>query len=70
LAHTKDLEKLEDVKKRELPDTLQNQEIIRQLNLGMKLSDVEYQADNTKATFFYSADDRVGLSRTDQNVGQ
>ena len=25
----------------------------------MKLSDIEYQADNTKATFFYSADDRV-----------
>jgi cell fate regulator YaaT (PSP1 superfamily) len=25
----------------------------------MKLSDVEYQADNSKATFYYSADDRV-----------
>lgn len=25
----------------------------------MKLSDIEYQADNAKATFFYSADDRV-----------
>ncbi len=25
----------------------------------MKLSDIEYQADNTKATFYYSADDRV-----------
>lgn len=25
----------------------------------MKLSDIEYQADNVKATFFYSADDRV-----------
>ena len=25
----------------------------------MKLSDVEYQADNAKATFYYSADDRV-----------
>src|SRR6186713_1156106 len=25
----------------------------------MKLSDIEYQADNMKATFFYSADDRV-----------
>jgi hypothetical protein len=25
----------------------------------MKLSDIEFQADNTKATFFYSADDRV-----------
>jgi hypothetical protein len=25
----------------------------------MKLSDVEYQSDNTKATFYYSAEDRV-----------
>ena len=25
----------------------------------MKLSDIEFQADNTKATFFYTADKRV-----------
>lgn len=28
-------------------------------NLQMKISDVEYQGDKTKATFFYTADDRV-----------
>jgi len=59
LAHQKDLEKLEEVKKRELPTLYRTREIIRQTNLQMKLSDVEYQADNTKATFYYSADDRV-----------
>jgi len=59
IAHTKDLEKLEEVKKRELPTLYRTREIIRQTNLMMKLSDVEYQADNTKATFYYSADDRV-----------
>ena len=59
LAHTKDLEKYEEVKKRELPTLYRTREIVRQLNLAMKLSDVEYQADNTKATFFYSAEDRV-----------
>jgi cell fate regulator YaaT (PSP1 superfamily) len=59
IAHTKDLEKYEDVKKRELPTLYRTREIIRQLNLAMKLSDVEYQADNIKASFFYSADDRV-----------
>jgi cell fate regulator YaaT (PSP1 superfamily) len=59
IAHPKDLEKLEDVKKRELPTLYRTREIIRLTNLQMKLSDVEYQADNTKATFFYSADDRV-----------
>jgi cell fate regulator YaaT (PSP1 superfamily) len=59
LAHTKDLEKFEEVKKRELPTLYRTREIIRQLNLNMKLSDVEYQSDNIKASFFYSADDRV-----------
>jgi cell fate regulator YaaT (PSP1 superfamily) len=59
LANTKDLEKLEEVKKRENPTLYRTREIIRQLNLQMKLSDVEYQADNMKATFFYSAEDRV-----------
>jgi len=59
LAHQKDLEKLEDVKKRELPTLYRTREILRDMKLNMKLSDIEFQADNTKATFFYSADDRV-----------
>ena len=59
IAHQKDLEKFEEVKKRELPTLYRTREIIRNLKLEMKLSDIEYQADNTKATFFYSADDRV-----------
>jgi cell fate regulator YaaT (PSP1 superfamily) len=59
LAHQKDLEKFEDVKKRELPTLYRTREIIRDLKLEMKLSDIEFQADNAKATFFYSADDRV-----------
>jgi cell fate regulator YaaT (PSP1 superfamily) len=59
LATQKDLEKLEDVKKRELPTLYRTREITRDLKLQMKLSDIEYQADNTKATFYYSADDRV-----------
>ncbi|MBS1680936.1 MAG: Signal peptidase-like protein [Bacteroidetes bacterium] len=59
LAHTKDLEKFEEVKKRELPALYHAREVIRKMNLGMKLSDVEFQADNTKAVFYYSADERV-----------
>jgi cell fate regulator YaaT (PSP1 superfamily) len=59
LATQKDLEKLADVKKRELPTLYRTREITRDLKLQMKLSDIEYQADNTKATFYYSADDRV-----------
>jgi cell fate regulator YaaT (PSP1 superfamily) len=59
IAHQRDLEKFEEVKKREMPTLYRTREIIRNLKLEMKLSDIEYQADNLKATFFYSADDRV-----------
>jgi cell fate regulator YaaT (PSP1 superfamily) len=59
IAHTKDLERFEEVKKRELPTLYRTREIVRDLKLQMKLSDVEYQADNTKATFYYSAEERV-----------
>jgi len=59
IAHTKDLEKHEEVKNRELPSLYRAREIIRDQKLTMKLSDVEFQADNTKAVFFYSADERV-----------
>ncbi len=59
MAHTKDLEKHEEVKNRELPSLYHAREVIRKMKLGMKLSDVEFQADNTKAVFFYSADERV-----------
>lgn len=59
IATQKDLEKFEQVKARELPTLFRTREIIRDLKLEMKLTDIEYQADNTKATFYYSADDRV-----------
>ncbi|MCA6078128.1 PSP1 domain-containing protein [Fulvivirga sedimenti] len=59
IAHEKDLEKYLEVQQRELPTLYRTRQIIQQLGLSMKLSDVEYQADNSKATFYYSADDRV-----------
>jgi cell fate regulator YaaT (PSP1 superfamily) len=59
IAHEKDLEKFEEVQKRDMPTLYRTRQIIGDLKLDMKLSDVEYQADNTKATFYYSADDRV-----------
>ena len=34
-------------------------EIAARLSLQMKINDVEYQGDNTKAIFYYTADDRV-----------
>ncbi len=59
IAHHKDLEKLAEVSNRESPTLYRTRQIIQDLKLEMKLSDVEFQADNSKATFYYSADDRV-----------
>ncbi|NJM93393.1 MAG: hypothetical protein HC842_00900, partial [Cytophagales bacterium] len=55
----KDIEKYQEVKVRELPTLHRTREIVKELSLDMKLSDVEFQADNSKATFYYSAEDRV-----------
>ncbi|EOZ96928.1 Signal peptidase-like protein [Indibacter alkaliphilus LW1] len=59
IATQKDIEKWDDAKNREIPTLYRSKQIIDELNLQMKLSDVEFQADNSKATFYYSADDRV-----------
>ncbi len=59
IATEKDLSKYDEVKLREMPTLFRTKQIIDNLKLSMKLSDVEYQADNSKATFYYSADDRV-----------
>ena len=59
IASQRDLEKFESVRNREDSTLYKTKEIIQELKLQMKLTDVEFQADNTKATFFYSADERV-----------
>ena len=59
VATQRDMEKFEEVRKREMPTMYRTREIILELGLEMKLTDVEFQADNSKATFFYSAEERV-----------
>jgi cell fate regulator YaaT (PSP1 superfamily) len=59
IASSHDLEKYEKVQNRENSTLYRSREIIQQMGLKMKLTDVEYQADNAKATFYYSADERV-----------
>jgi cell fate regulator YaaT (PSP1 superfamily) len=58
-ALPKDIEKYQSAKNRELPTLFRTRNIINDLKLNMKLSDVEFQSDGTKATFYYSAEDRV-----------
>lgn len=55
----KDVESFQHHKAREQQVQMRSRAIARQLNLQMKLSEVEIQADGKKATFFYTADDRI-----------
>ena len=58
-ASQKDIDVWQTSREREQETQRKGREIISKLGLKMKLSDVEYQGDGTKATFYYTADDRV-----------
>jgi len=58
-AGDRDLEIMHQNKAREKEALIRTRAIARQLNLDMKVSEVEFQADGRKATFYYIADDRV-----------
>ena len=58
-AGDRDLELWKQNKAREPQAITRARSIARQLKIEMKLSEVEFQADGRKATFFYTADGRV-----------
>lgn len=55
----RDIETFKISKGREKEILARSRAIARQLNVQLKLSEVEIQADGKKGTFFYTADDRV-----------
>ncbi len=54
-----DIAKWEENKAREKEALVRSRAMARKMNLEMKLAEVEIQADGKKATFYYTADDRV-----------
>lgn len=54
-----DVEKWRSAKEMEWETMHKARKLALDLRLSMKISDVDYQADKTKATFFYTADGRV-----------
>ncbi|NLV18259.1 MAG: hypothetical protein GXY51_02070 [Bacteroidetes bacterium] len=58
-ARPVDLQKWEEAKMLETPTMLRSRQIAEELKLNMKIGDVEYQGDKTKAIFYYIADERV-----------
>ncbi|MDE6396596.1 MAG: hypothetical protein K2K84_04935 [Muribaculaceae bacterium] len=58
-AKPADMEKYEEARARENDTMIRSRRIAESLGLNMKIGDVEYQGDGTKAIFYYIADERV-----------
>lgn len=54
-----DIDKYTEAKEREHSTMIRTRQIAINLNLNMKIGDVEYQGDGNKAIFYYIADERV-----------
>jgi cell fate regulator YaaT (PSP1 superfamily) len=59
LAHETDIKKWNEIKSLEFDTMHKTRTIALELKLEMKVSDVEFQGDGKKATFYYTADGRV-----------
>lgn len=58
-ASQKDIDIWSDARSKEDPMKVVAREIAIRLELEMKISDIEFQGDGSKATFYYTANDRV-----------
>jgi cell fate regulator YaaT (PSP1 superfamily) len=58
-ARDLDIRKWREAIALEYETMIQSRKIAAELNLNMKIGDVEYQGDKTKAIFYYIADERV-----------
>lgn len=59
IANQEDIDKWIQARTLEKEVMFQSRTLALNLNLNMKISDVEYQGDLSKATFYYTAEDRV-----------
>ena len=58
-ASQKDIEVWQELRKKENDVKIQARKIAYAIGLAMKITDVEYQGDGSKITFYYTADSRV-----------
>ena len=59
LANQRDIEVWQQSREKEESVKIQARKIAYALNLNMKITDVEFQGDGQKVTFYYTADNRV-----------
>ena len=62
-ARPSDIERYEEAKAREQETMIRSRQIAKELELDMKIGDVEYQGDGNKAIFYYIADARVDFRK-------
>lgn len=59
IASQNDIDKWKAARDREEPMKVRARQLAIQLQLEMKISDIEFQGDASKATFYYTSEDRV-----------
>ncbi|MDX1444575.1 regulatory iron-sulfur-containing complex subunit RicT [Lishizhenia sp.] len=70
IANQEDIDKWMEARNLEKEVMHQARELAINLNLEMKISDVEYQGDLTKATFYYTADQRVDFRQLIKDMAE
>lgn len=69
-ASEKDLETWASARGLEKDAMMRSRDVALRLGLKMKISDVEYQGDGSKATFYYTADERVDFRQLIRELAQ
>lgn len=69
-AKQSDLEKWQEAIAREYKTMIRSREMAAELGLNMKIGDVEFQGDGTKAIFYYIADERVDFRQLIKNFAE
>lgn len=68
-ARENDLDKLTEARAREGAVMIQARRIVRDMGLAMKISDVDFQADGRRATFYYTAEQRIDFRDLVKRLG-
>ncbi len=69
-ASQKDIDIWKDARDKEEPMKVKAREIAIALKLQMKISDIEFQCDGSKAIFYYTAEDRVDFRQLIKEFAQ
>lgn len=69
-AKPADIEKWKEAIMQEHETMIKSREIAADLDLNMKIGDVEYQGDKTKAIFYYIADERVDFRQLIKSLAE